>query len=261
MAATGMDGLLLDGGAEGLSLSTLADVLTVKTTTDAVDGLAGSEGNVSRFRLGLEATRPFPLANGASLLPSLSVGVRQDSGDAETGFGTELDAGVSWMDPQRGISADLKGRILLSHGAEDFQERGMAVSLAWDPNPSDRGPSFSMSHALGAAAAGGLNALLNPTTMEGMDADDGSREHQQFATRLAYGFLAFADRLTVTPSLGLALSPYSSTTSLLWVLTPYTGTGQMDEPWAISLEGQRQEDTTSSSPVDHSFKLRFSLQL
>jgi len=261
MAAAGMDGLLLDGGAEGLSLSTIADVLTVKTTTDAVDGLAASEGNVSRFRLGLEAVRPFPLSNGASLLPSLSVGVRQDSGDAETGFGTELGAGVSWMDPQRGISADIKGRILLTHGSEDFQERGMALSFAWDPNPSDRGPSFSVSHALGAAATGGLDALLNPTTMEGLGADPDSNEHQQFATRLAYGFSAFGDRLTVTPSLGLALSPYSSTTSLRWALTPYTGTGQMDEPWAISLEGQRQKDTTGSSPVDYSFKLRFSLQL
>ena len=261
MAAAGMDGLLLDGGAEGLSLSTIADVMTVKTTTDAVDGLAASEGNVSRFRLGLEAVRPFPLSNGASLLPSLSVGVRQDSGDAETGFGTELGAGVSWMDPQRGISADLKGRILLTHGSEDFQERGMALSFAWDPNPSNRGPSLSVSHALGAAATGGLDALLNPTTMEGLGADDGSREHQQFATRLAYGFPAFGDRLTVTPSLGLALSPYSSSTSLRWALTPYTGTGQMDEPWAISLEGQRQKDTTGSAPVDHSLELRFSLQL
>ena len=259
MAAAGMDGLLLDGGAEGLSLSTIADVMTVKTTTDAVDGLAGSEGNVSRFRLGLEAVRPFPLSNGASLLPSLSVGVRQDSGDAETGFGTELGAGVSWMDPQRGISADIKGRILLTHGSEDFQERGMALSFAWDPNPSDRGPSFSVSHALGAAATGGLDALLNPTTMEGLDADPDSNEHQQFATRLAYGFPAFGDRLTITPSLGLALSPYSSSTSLLWALTPYAGTGQVDEPWTISLEGQRQEDTTPASLVDYSFKLRFSL--
>jgi len=183
--------------------------------------------------------------------------VCQDSGDAETGFGTELGGGLSWMDLQRGISADLKGRILLSHGAEDFQERGMAVSLAWAPNPSDRGPSFSVSHALGATATGGLDALLNPTTMEELGADDGSSEHQQFATRLAYGFPAFGDRLTVTPSLGLALSPYSSSTSLRWALTPYTGTGQVDEPWTISLEGQRQEDTTGSAPVDHSLELRF----
>ena len=102
---------------------------------------------------------------------------------------------------------------------------------------------------------------MSPITIEGLGADDGSREHQQFATRLAYGFPAFSDRLTVTPSLGLALSPYSSSTSLRWALTPYTGTGQVDEPWALSLEGQRQEDTTATSPVDHSFKLRFSLQL
>lgn len=35
-------------------------------------------------RLGLEAARPFPLANGASLVPSMEVGIRQHSGDAET---------------------------------------------------------------------------------------------------------------------------------------------------------------------------------
>ena len=133
------------------------------------------------------------------------------------------------------------------------------LSFAWDPHPSDRGPSFSVSHALGAAAAGGLDALLNPTTMEGPGADDGSREHQQFATRLAFGFPAFGDRLTVTPALGLALSPEHTTTSLQWALTPYTGTGQVDEPWAISLKGQQQEDRTTVSPVDHSLKLRFSL--
>ncbi len=101
---------------------------------------------------------------------------------------------------------------------------------------------------------------MSPITIEGLGADDGSREHQQFATRLAYGFPTFGDRLTVTPSLGLALSPYSSTASLLWALTPYTGTGQVDEPWAISLEGQRQKDTTGSAPVNHSLELRWWLK-
>ena len=53
MTAVGIDGLLLDGGAEGLSLTTTADALTVQTTSEAVAGLASSDANISRLRLGL----------------------------------------------------------------------------------------------------------------------------------------------------------------------------------------------------------------
>ncbi|MCY3654506.1 MAG: hypothetical protein OXG70_05675, partial [Cyanobacteria bacterium MAG IRC1_bin_28] len=185
MAAVGMDGLLLDGGAEGLSLTT-TDLLTVTTTTAAVEGLESSEGSVTRYhRLGLEATRLFPLSNGASLLPSLEVGIRQDSGDTESGFGMEMGAGLRWDDPERGVSAELKGRSLLSHAEEEFREQGLAVSLAWDPTPGNRGPSLSLSHSLGAVGAGGMDALLHPVVLEGLDAAAGNGQ-QQFAAEWAY---------------------------------------------------------------------------
>ena len=256
MGAVGMDGLLLDGGAEGLSLTSTADALLVKTTSEAVAGLASSEANISRLRLGLEATRPVPLANGASLLPSLELGIRQDGGDAETGFGMELGAGLAWTDPERGISAALKGRTLLTHADEEFREQGLAVSFAWEPNPSNRGPSLALSHAVGAVAEGGMDALLSPTTMELLDATPS--RHHQFETKLAYGFPAFNDRLTLTPGVGLALSPDSRTYSLLWALAPYAQQSQA-EPWEISLEGERQEGNTAESAVEHSLKLRFSV--
>ena len=256
MGAVGVDGLLLDGGAEGLSLTTTADALLVQTTSEAVANLASSDANISRLRLGLEATRPVLLANGASLLPSLELGIRQDRGDAETGFGMELGAGLAWTDPERGISADLKGHTLLTHTEEEFREQGLAVSFAWEPNPSNRGPSFSVSHAVGAAAEGGMDALLSPTAMETLDVTP-SRYHQ-FETKLAYGFPAFNDRLTLTPGMGWALSPDSRTYSLLWALAPYTQQPQA-EPWEISLEGERQEDNAGESAAEHSLKLRFSL--
>ena len=257
MGAVGVDGLLLDGGAEGLSLTTTADALLVQTTSEAVAGLASSDANISRLRLGLEATRPVPLANGASLFPSLELGIRQDRGDAETGFGMELGAGLAWADPERGISAELQGRTLLTHTEEEFQEQGLAISFAWEPNPTNRGPSLSVSHAVGATAeGGGMDALLSPTALEALDATS-SRQHQ-FETKLAYGFPAFNDRLTLTTGVGLALSPDSRTYSLLWALAPYAQQPQT-EPWQISLEGERQENSTATSSAEHSLGLRFSL--
>ena len=258
LGAVGMDGLLLDGGREGITLTTTADALFLKTSSEAVAGLESSEGNISRLRLGLEATRPFPLANGASLSPSLEVGLRQDSGDAETGFGMDLGAGLSWNDPERGVTAAVKGRTLLSHGAEDFQDQGLALSFSWEPNSSNRGPSFSLSHAVGLPAEGGMAALLNPTAIEVLDEPHSSGE--RFEARLAYGFPFYNDRLTLTPAVAAALSTSSSSYSLLWSLTPHDE-HLMGEPWQLSLEGERQENLSSSSTVDHSLKLRFALPL
>lgn len=259
MAAAGIDGVLLDGGNDGFSLSTTADALTLKTTSEEVDGLASSEGNISRFRLGLEARRPFPLANGASLIPSVEIGLRQDSGDAETGFGMDLGAGLAWAAPELGISAELRGRTLLTHADDDFQDKGLALSFSWDPNASNLGPSLSMRQALGSTATGGVNALLNPVAMQ-LPGDAPSTSRQQFETQLAYGMAIFDERLVLSPSVALVLSPDSRRYGLLWRLQPHAQQEQAD-PWHLSLGVHRQERSSQSSPVDHSLRLGFSLSL
>ena len=256
MAAVGLDGVLLHGGSEGITLSTTADVLTLKASSAAVDGLESSEGSLSRLRLGIEATRPFPLSNGASLLPAMEMGIRQDGGDAETGFGLDLGAGILWSDPERGISGSLQGRTLLAHAQEDFQEQGLALSFSWQPNPDNRGPSLSMGHTIGATAEGGIDALLKPTTMEGYNTNPSSG--QRFAAELAYGFPAYNDHITLTPALALALSPTSSNYSLLWSLAPYTEQQLQGEPWQLSLAGEWHQHSTTTPAVDHSLKLTFS---
>jgi len=256
MGAVGLDGLLIDGGDDGFSLSTTTDLLTVKTTTEQVDGLASSEGSVSRLRMGLEATRPVPLPNGASLLPSVEVGIRHDGGDAETGFGLEVGAALAWHDPQRGISAEVKGRSLVTHVEEEFREQGMALSFSWNPDPSNRGPSLAIGHTVGDAASG-MDALLDPTVLEGGGAAAGSNSHQ-FTADFAYGFPIHNDRLTLTPAVAVALSPESRSYGLLWSLAPYSQQGRT-QPWQLSLEGEREENTTADTPVDHSLMLNFSL--
>ena len=225
MAAVGMDGLVRDGGSDGISLTTTADLLMVKTHSEEVDGLDSSEGSLSRLRLGLEAVRPFPLSDGASLLPTMALGIRQDDGDAETGFGLELGAGLLWMAPERGLSGALQGHTLLTHGEEDLQEQGLAFSFSWEPSPSNRGPSLSLNHTMGTTPSPGMDAR-NPTTHP--------NSGQQFEAELAYGLPVHSDRLSLTPAVALALSPTSRTYSLLWSLAPYT----QPELWIKGLQGR-----------------------
>ncbi|MCY4332715.1 MAG: hypothetical protein OXC96_09525 [Cyanobacteria bacterium MAG CAR1_bin_15] len=60
----------------------------------------------------------------------------QDSRDIETGFGMEIGAAIAWHDPQHGISAQLQGRSLVARVEEEFRQQGMALSYAWEPQPT-----------------------------------------------------------------------------------------------------------------------------
>ena len=108
---------------------------------------------------------------------------------------------------------------------------------------------------MGATAAGEMDTLLNPTTMEGLDAKPSNG--QRFTAELAYGFPAHNDHITLTPAVALALSPTSRNYSLLWSVAPYAEQLQ-GEPWELSLTGERQEQNTATSPVEHSLELTFS---
>ncbi|HBP53024.1 MAG TPA: hypothetical protein DD643_01115, partial [Synechococcus sp. UBA8638] len=115
--------------------------------------------------------------------------------------------------------------------------------------------SLSLSHAVGAVSSGGMDALLNPTVLEGLAAHGGTG--QQFEAQVAYGLPLSNDQLTLTPGLALALSPDSATYRLLWSLVPYSQHAQ-GESWEVSLAGERQESNSTPLP-EHSLHLSFSL--
>ena len=71
-----------------------------------------------------------------SLTPSVELGLRHDGGDAETGAGMDVGAGLIVSDRASGLSVDVRVRTLLVHQAEGFSERGMAVSLSYSPTSS-----------------------------------------------------------------------------------------------------------------------------
>ena len=263
MGAVGLDGLLLDGGGSGLTIRSTADALLLRVNSQETEDLAGIQGEVSRLRLGLEAERPFPLSeSGAVLTPSLELALRQDGGDAETGFGLDLAAALLWSDPGKGLEVELSGHTLLSHGDAAFHEKGLAASLAWDPNPSSSlGPSLSLSQSMGASAgSGGNDALLAAANWPELETSTrgSAGEDHQFAARLGYGFLAYRDALLITPKLGVALSGDGATTTLGFSLSPYSQEGS-GQPWEMVLERQHSNGNSDDPTTQHSLDLRFSL--
>ena len=268
MAAVGLRGTILDGGADGLTLIGKTDAMAVQTASGRGRGTDGgnlepARATVTRLRLGVEASRPVGLGGGAVLTPSLEIGVRHDGGDAETGFGLDLGGGLALSDPKRGLQAELRGRGLLTHESKGFRDLGFSGSLAWEGNPgSDRGAKLRLTQTVGGSSSGGADALLSRTTLEGLAAnDDGAGGDDELKSRrlelkFGYGLSAFGDRFTWTPEVGVDLSDTGRDYSLGWRLVRGAGSGSDGGALELSFEATRRESANDDTPPVHEVGLR-----
>ena len=211
MAAAGTRGELFAGGAGGFELAFKADALWVGTSIDGVDGAAGrlaaTEAAVTRFRTGLEGSRDYTLAGRLSLRPSVEVGLRHDGGDAETGAGMDMGGGLVVSDASTGLTVDVRVRMLVMHQAEGFRERGMALSLSYNPTPSTPlGLTARVAPSWGGQAASGAEAMWGRETMAGM-AHGGLASGNRLDGEVGYG-LPVGSRFVGTPRFGVGTSEY-----------------------------------------------------
>ena len=265
LAAAGLRGTLLDGGNHGITLTGKTDVMAVGTSSAQVTGADGNpaaaDATVTRLRLGLEAQRPFSFASPeadsrAMLTPSLEIGLRLDGGDAETGFGLDLGGGITLSHPARGLQAELRGRGLLTHAAEGFRDQGCSGSLSWQQRPdSDLGAMLSLTQTMGGSSSGGADALLSRVNLEGLAASDDEGtglQHQRLELQLSYGFLAFGDRFTLTPELGLGLYNSGRDYRIGWSLTRLAETGSLELSFDVT---RRESINNDGAAPEHGVQL------
>ena len=246
MAALGLRGEVLPPPVEGsgLSLAVVSDVLWVNTTSEKTHDLAAADTDVSRFRLGLEGSWHMDLANGRSFVPRLEIGTRYDGGDAETGFGIEVGAGLSLRDHVSGVSFDLSGRTLVQHDNDTFKDRGISVSFTYDPNPqSRRGPSLTVHKQVGGSSEGGVDALFAPTPLEDRT---GSGDDSRWGMEAAYGFPVGDGSYTGSPTAGVDIAEQSRDYSVGWRLTPESRNAP---DFSLGVTGTRRVSTIE--PPDH----------
>ena len=258
MGALGVRGVALaapaGGGAE---LAVKSDALVVQTSSEAVRGagsgnggnLAAADATVTRLRLGLAGTWRGLTVGGGTLAPRLELGVRHDGGDAETGFGLDLGAGLAWSDPEAGLRAEVRGRGLLTHESRGFRDRGVSGAFTWEParGSPGRGPKLTLTQTLGASAGGGADALLGRGTLEGLGADDHGDDlgRGRLEIGFGYGFSAFGGGFTSTPELGVGLTDTGRDYRLGWRLTrDARGAGALE----LSVDATRRESANDNDP-------------
>ena len=211
MAAAGTRGELVAGGASGFGLAFKADALWVGTSIDGVDGPAGrlkaTAAAVTRFRTGLEGSRAYTFGGRLSLKPSVEVGLRHDGGDAETGAGMDVGGGLVVSDASTGLAVDVRVRTLLVHQDQDFSERGVSLSVSYNPTPSTPlGFVARVAPSWGGQATSGAQALWGRETMGGM-AHGGLAQGNRLDGEVGYG-LPVGRRFVGTPRVGFSTSEY-----------------------------------------------------
>ena len=213
--------------------------------SDLLDGPTGrlnaSEAGVTRVRTALEGSRAFALGGRLSLTPSVEVGLRRDGGDAETGAGMDVGGGLAFTDRVTGLSLDVRVRTLVVHQAEGFADRGMSLSLGWDPTPSSPlGLTARVAPSWGGQARGGAEALWGNQMAYGMGSHQMYGGGGQLNAEVGYG-LPVGARLVGTPRVGLRTSQYGRDYQVGYAL------GVLEQGrvnFEVGAEAQRRESAT-----------------
>ena len=180
--------------------------------------------------------------------------MRHDGGDAETGTGVEVGAGLRYEGD--GIAVAGSVRWLVAHEATGYEEWGASGSVRIDPGASGRGLSLTLAPTVGNAASGtgtlwsarDARALAPGAAVRGasggLDAEVG------------YGLSLFGGRFTGTPHAGVSLSDGARAYRLGWRLNAAL---RGDPGFEIGLDATRGESANDNAP-EHGAMLRAAIR-
>ena len=211
MGALGLQAELVPAAeAGGVGLALKSDALWVRTESAAARSSTGgnleaASGDASRLRLALEGSRAFAAGPGATLTPTLALGLRLDGGDAETGTGVEAGFGLQYADTAQGLTVEGRVQGLLTHSDAGYGEWGASGSIRLDPGVSGRGLSLTLAPVWG-TAAGGAERLWAAGPAAGLALDDAFEAEAGLQGELGYGLRPPAGPGVLTPYAGFSVA-------------------------------------------------------
>ena len=159
MVAAGVSGTLIssdemfEGGTTNLRLK--GEVAFTSADVEGSGTLESMSLSASRQRLTFEGSHDQKLASGATLTPSLELGLRNDGGDGETGTGIEAGGALRYSDAESGLTVEGRVRTLLNHSG-DYEETGVSGLVRIAPARPARG-----SHSAWSRRGAGRPAVCN----------------------------------------------------------------------------------------------------
>ena len=201
-------------GAGQFELAVRSDARLTQTASDTVQGLVGAGGATGRVRVLLEGSGSLPLSGGRVLTPTLEAGLRYDGGDAETGAGLEIGAGLGYSTGR--LSVQVNARGLVAHEDAAYEEWGFSGSVAYNPREDGLGLNLKLGSSWGATQSG-VNELWTRETASGLAGYSPMDASQRFQAQFGYGLEGRMGRAVWLPFLGAESAAAGSQTLSLGV--------------------------------------------
>ena len=252
MFAAGLKGTLassdqlIAGGTTNLNVK--GEVAFTWADVEGAGSIEEMALSVGRQRFVLEGAHVRKLASGATFTSSLEVGVRNDTGDGETGTGAEVGGALRYENTASRLTVEGRVRSLVSHSG-DTGETGVSGLVRIAPNASGHGLALALAPSWGRTASG-----VQQLWESGIGTGTTGGNQARLNTEVGYGFDAPQGLGgVVTPYAGLGLGGNGSQS---WRL----GTRwQMADNRSVSLEGTRHEAASDDGP-EHGLMLRGALR-
>ena len=249
MGAVGFKGQVLDGtGPSRLAMNVKSDAMWIGTQSERTADMVATQGDVTRLRVILEGERAFDMGRGATFTPSAEIGLRHDGGDAETGTGLEVGAGLSYAAGPLTVEGQV--RMLVAHEESGYEEWGASGAIRVTPSPSGRGLMLSIAPEWGRTGST-ADRLWSAHDARALGADSEFEADSRIAIDTGYGFGLPDGRGMLTPYTGMTLGAGTRTmrTGARWQLRPDA---------VLGLEATRQ--TSDAGEADNQLMLRVALR-
>ena len=248
MFAAGLKGTLVSsdrlipGGATNLNVK--GEVAFTWADVEGGGSIEEMALQVGRQRFVLEGAHVRKLDSGATFTSSLELGVRNDTGDGETGTGAEMGGALRYQDAASRLTVEGRVRTLLSHSG-DTAETGVSALVRIAPNASGHGLALAVKPSWGRTASG-VQQLWESGASAGTA---GGSNQARLNAEVGYGFDAPRGLGVVTPYTGLGLGGNGSQS---WRMG---ARWQVANDRSVSLEGTRHEAGNGDGP-EHGLMLR-----
>ena len=185
-----------------LDWALLADVGFGRVLTeDGVEAIAGLTVDTWQARMGIEGSYTMDMGDGGTLTAFMEVAGRYDGGD-EGEAGLELSPGMYIARPDTGFGLELRGRALVLHSAENYEEYGLSATASVTPRSDGTGLSLSLSPRWG-DDTGGADTLWRDDSLGLLDSSPSDRNAMSLDARVGYGLKAMNGLLTPFSEFGL----------------------------------------------------------
>ncbi len=223
------------------------DAFYVQTESDPSARLPSVKEEAKRVRVLIEGSRTYNVGRASRMSQSLEIGGRWDRGRLEDGRGVDVGGGIDYGHTQRGVSLAARGRYLLVHEQEGYEEWGASLILRINPGSGRRGLVMDVSPVWGMPTNTTGELWPDAYELAFSGAGDPGARPDRIEVDVGYQFLTYAGEGLITPYAGWSAGSRGS--------QRYRIGGRMRVGRDLSVNVQGRRDTRQTGDATHGVRI------